>query len=81
MPHPSPLRLSCSLGVALLAAAGSHAQPQPATNAPHHTTTAAQAPPAAHGSATLVLGDARITVSVDACPGVKSDIFRACENE
>ena len=80
MPQPSPLLLTCSLGVALLAAACSHAQPQPATNSPHHTTTATQAPPAAHGTATLILGDARITVSVDACPGVKSDLFRACEN-
>ena len=41
---------------------------------------AEQLPPAAHGSATLILGDARIAVSVDACPGVKSDLFRACEN-
>lgn len=80
MPQPSPLRLSCSLGVALLASACSHAQPQPATNSPHHTTTAAQAPPPAHGAATLILGDARIAVSVDACPRAKSDLFRACEN-
>lgn len=80
MPQPPPLLLTCSLGVALLASACSHAQPQPATNSPHHTTTAAQAPPAAHGAATLILGDARIAVSVDACPGVKSDLFRACEN-
>ena len=46
----------------------------------YRLATAAEAPPAAHGSATLILGDARITVSVDACPGVKSDLFRACEN-
>ena len=46
----------------------------------YRLATADEVPPEAYGSATLILGDARINVTVDHCPGTKSDLFRACEN-
>lgn len=46
----------------------------------YREATAEQLPPTSQGSATLILGDARIAVTVDDCPTARNDFFHACEN-
>lgn len=46
----------------------------------YREATAEQLPPMSQDSATLILGDARIAITVDDCPTARTDFFHACEN-